>query len=146
MARLSIDIDKIAVLRKLGNGKTPDPFHTAAIAEIAGVDGITVRLKETNSAITNRDLHLLKNAVHTSLNIEMPCNDAMLETALKISPDMITFVAVDDQGDSSDNTIDLNIEYDKIAEAIPRLQMQDILISLHIEPEVEMVKAAAKLK
>ena len=46
MALLSVNVDFIAVIREQRKTDEPDPVTAAGIAELAGVHGITVHLRE----------------------------------------------------------------------------------------------------
>ena len=55
MPRLSVNIDHVATLRQARRGKEPDPVAAAALAELAGADGIIVHLREDRRHIQDRD-------------------------------------------------------------------------------------------
>ena len=71
MARLGVNIDHVATVRQARGGAEPDPVAAAAIAELAGADGITIHLREDRRHIQDRDLRILRQTVQTRLNLEM---------------------------------------------------------------------------
>ena len=83
MAKLGVNIDHVATIRQARGGNEPDPVAAAAIAELAGADGITIHLREDRRHIQDRDLKILRKTVRTKLNLEMAATDEMVEIALR---------------------------------------------------------------
>src|SRR5450756_190831 len=69
--RLEINIDHVATLRQARLTNEPDPVTAAALAELAGADGIIVHLREDRRHIQDRDLELLRQTIKTRLNLEL---------------------------------------------------------------------------
>src|SRR5512137_2216199 len=92
MAKLEVNVDHIATLRQARLIDEPDPVIGAALAELAGADGIIVHLREDRRHIQDRDLHLLRQTLKTRLNLEMAATQEMLEIALEVRPDLVTLV------------------------------------------------------
>ncbi len=67
---LGVNIDHIATLRNARGTDYPDPVQAAFIAEQAGADGITVHLREDRRHITDRDVRILRQTLHTRMNLE----------------------------------------------------------------------------
>jgi pyridoxine 5-phosphate synthase len=92
MTKLGVNIDHIATIREAGKTNEPDPVAAAAIAELAGADGITVHLRADRRHIQDRDVELLRETVKTRLNVEMAATEEMVQIALEIKPDTVTLV------------------------------------------------------
>ena len=90
MAKLGVNVDHIATIRQARGGTEPDPVTAAAMAELAGADGITVHLREDRRHIQDRDVMLLRRTVQTHLNLEMAATDEMVAIAMKVVPDYVT--------------------------------------------------------
>ena len=146
MARLSVNVDHVATLREARGGKLPDPVAAAIIAEMAGADGITIHLRGDRRHIKDRDLYILRNVVHTHLNLEMAANPQMLEKALEVVPDMVTLVPERPGEKTTEGGLVLEANYDLLSETIGELQAKEILVSLFINPDIDSVKSSAKLK
>ena len=58
----------------------------AALAELAGADGIIVHLREDRRHIQDRDLELLRQTVKTRLNLEMAATPEMVAAGVSILP------------------------------------------------------------
>jgi len=83
---LGVNIDHVATLRQARGTRYPDPIQAALVAEQAGADGITAHLREDRRHIQDRDIFLLKDILHTRLNMEMAVTDEMINLALKVQP------------------------------------------------------------
>ena len=92
MPRLEVNIDHVATLRQARLTNEPDPVTAAALAELAGADGIIVHLREDRRHIQDRDLELLRQTVKTRLNLEMAATPEMLTIAREVKPDLVTLV------------------------------------------------------
>ncbi|MBN2700545.1 MAG: pyridoxine 5'-phosphate synthase, partial [Methylothermaceae bacterium] len=68
---LGVNIDHIATLRQARGTPFPEPVQAALLAEQAGADGITAHLREDRRHIQDRDIRLLRELIHTRLNMEM---------------------------------------------------------------------------
>ncbi len=83
---LGVNIDHIATLRNARGTAYPDPVQAAFIAEQAGADGITVHLREDRRHITDRDVRILRETLHTRMNLEMAVTEEMLTIACETKP------------------------------------------------------------
>ena len=92
MTKLGVNVDHIATIRQARGETEPDPVTAAAMAELAGADGITVHLREDRRHIQDRDVMLLRRTVQTHLNLEMAATDEMVAIAMKVVPDYVTLV------------------------------------------------------
>lgn len=145
MARLSINIDHIATLRQTRLGKEPDPVAAAAIAELAGADGITIHLREDRRHIQDRDLRILRETVKTKLNLEMAATEEMVKIALNVKPEMVTLVPEKRAELTTEGGLDLLAHKDRLSRTIKLLRDGGVTVSLFINPEINHVKAAKKI-
>src|SRR5438270_7775011 len=90
--KLHVNIDHVATLRQARGTRYPDPVWAAALAELAGADGITIHLREDRRHIQDRDLRILRETVGTVLNLEMAATDEMIAIATEVRPDIVTLV------------------------------------------------------
>ena len=145
MARLGVNIDHVATIRQARGGVEPDPVAAAAIAELAGADGITIHLREDRRHIQDRDLRIIRETVKTRLNLEMAATDEMIGIALSVKPDMCTLVPEKRQELTTEGGLDVRINQQQIADAVERLQDGGLIVSLFIDPDPDQVKAANKV-
>jgi pyridoxine 5-phosphate synthase len=146
MARLGVNVDHVATLREARKGKLPDPVAAAVISEMAGADGIVCHLREDRRHIKDKDLYLLKEVVKTHLNMEMAPTDEMVKIAAEVVPDMVTLVPERREEVTTEGGLDVVTNFEYIEEAITILRANNIVVSLFINPDINQVKAAARVR
>ncbi len=145
MARLGVNIDHVATIRQARGGTEPEPAAAAAIAELAGADGITIHLREDRRHIQDRDLKILRQTVQTKLNLEMAATDEMIAIALAVKPVMCTLVPEKRQELTTEGGLDVRLIAQSLEKAISRLQDGGIAVSLFIDPDPDQIKAANRI-
>lgn len=145
MAKLGVNIDHVATIRQARGGTEPDPVAAAAIAELAGADGITIHLREDRRHIQDRDLKLLRETVQTKVNLEMAATDEMIGIALAVKPDQCTLVPEKRQELTTEGGLDVRLHAQALEKAVARMQDGGILVSLFIDPDPDQIKAAVKV-
>jgi pyridoxine 5-phosphate synthase len=146
MVKLGVNVDHVATVREARKTNEPDPVAAAITAELAGADGIVCHLREDRRHIQDRDLRLLREVVRSHLNLEMAATDEMVKIALKIGPNMVTLVPEKREEVTTEGGLDVQGNYERLADSIPALQNGGILVSLFIDPDVEQIKAGARLR
>jgi len=144
MPRLGVNIDHVATIRQARGGHEPDPIWAAALAELAGADGITVHLREDRRHIQDRDLRLLKQTVHVRLNLELSLDPSMIEIALEVAPYQITFVPERRAELTTEGGLDVLGQRERVAAAVGRCLEAGIGVSLFIDPDPAQVEASAQ--
>lgn len=144
MARLGVNIDHVATIRQARGGKEPDPVTAAAIAELAGADGITIHLREDRRHIQDRDLRILRHTIRSRLNLEMAATAEMVAIALDVKPEMCTLVPEKRQELTTEGGLDVRLNQPEVADAIRRLQDGGLVVSLFVDADADQIKAAAK--
>jgi pyridoxine 5-phosphate synthase len=145
MAKLGVNVDHVATIRQARGGAEPDPVAAAAIAELAGADGITIHLREDRRHIQDRDLKLLRQTVKTRLNLEMAATDEMVGIALQTMPDMCTLVPEKRLELTTEGGLDVRCNMESLKSAIDRLRGGGIPVSLFIDADADQIKAADKV-
>ncbi|MDX2044817.1 MAG: pyridoxine 5'-phosphate synthase [Acidobacteriota bacterium] len=145
MSRLNVNIDHIATIRQARRTNEPNPVSAAVICELAGADGITTHLRSDRRHIQDYDLIALKQAVITHLNVEMAATDEMVEIAARVKPDVVTLVPETPQEITTEGGLDVIAHKRTIKTAIAKLKDNGIFTALFIDPDVEQIKASAKL-
>ena len=143
--RLHVNVDHIATLRQQRFTKYPEPITAAAIAELAGADGITVHLREDRRHIQDRDVKLLRELVQTHLNLEMAMTEEMQKIALKYKPDTVTLVPEKRQELTTEGGLDaLNLK-EELKEFVKPLMEEGIRVSLFIDPDLDQIESAKSI-
>ena len=145
MIRLSINIDHVATLRQARGGKEPDPVAAAMLCEQVGADGITLHLRLDRRHIQDRDLYLLRQIVKTKLNLEMAATNEMLETAIKVKPDLCTLVPERPGEITTEGGLDVAGQRKVLKEKIERLHKAGLTVSIFINPKERQIKAAKEV-
>ncbi|MBD3701037.1 pyridoxine 5'-phosphate synthase [Klebsiella pneumoniae] len=141
---LGVNIDHIATLRNARGTAYPDPVQAAFIAEQAGADGITVHLREDRRHITDRDVRILRETLHTRMNLEMAVTEEMLTIACETKPHFCCPVPEKRQEVTTEGGLDVAGQRDKMRDACQRpRRMPASPVSLFIDADEAQIKAAA---
>lgn len=143
--KLGVNIDHIATIREARKIREPDPVAAAVLAELAGCHGITAHLREDRRHIQDRDIRLLRGMVTTHLNMEMAPSPEMVQFALDLHPDMATLVPENRLEITTEGGLNVAAKAEELSQAIAKLNQNDILVSVFIDPESSQVKAAKKV-
>lgn len=141
MASLGVNIDHIANIRQARQTVEPDPVPMAMLAELGGADGITVHLREDRRHIQDRDVELLRQTVHTRLNLEMAATDEMAAIALQFRPDMVTLVPERREEVTTEGGLDVADKGSAVAAIVEQLQSQGLPVSLFVDAESSQLQA-----
>lgn len=144
MARLSVNINKIATLRNSRGGDNPNLVQVAKDCERFGAQGITVHPRPDERHIRYQDVFDLKKIVTTEFNIEGNCQEQkFIDLVLANQPEQVTLVP-DVLGQITSNhgwdTIK-NQQY--LKDIIKVFKNAGIRVSIFVDPVTEMVEAAA---
>lgn len=142
MTRLHVNIDHVATLRQQRGTRYPDPVTAAALAELAGADGITVHLREDRRHIQPRDVEILRQTVQTILNLEMAATEPMLATALTVGPEVCTLVPEKREEQTTEGGLDVVGGRNHLTPFVTKLKQGGIRVSLFIDPELDQVRAS----
>ena len=146
MARLGVNIDHIATVRQARGGREPDPVAAAPIVEMAGADGLVVHLREDRRHIQDRDLNVLREIVHTKLNLEMAATDAMVRLAMEVKPHLVTLVPERREELTTEGGLDVDGQRQRLKDVILLLHQSGIAVSLFIDPVLDQIKAARRVE
>ncbi len=144
MAGLMVNVDHVATVREARGVAEPDPVLAAALAELAGCDGIIVHLREDRRHIQDRDLALLRKTVKTKLNLEMASVPEMVNIAKEIKPDIATLVPEKRQELTTEGGLDVIAQGKSVKRSVQALQQAGITVSLFIDPNPKQIEAAKK--
>ncbi len=139
---LGVNIDHIATLRQARLTRYPEVVQAALIAEQAGADGITAHLREDRRHIQDRDIGLLKDMIHTRLNMEMAVTDEMIAIARRIQPYACCLVPEKRQELTTEGGLDVAGNIERMRAACSQLADAGIEVSLFIDPDERQIDAA----
>ncbi len=145
MVELGVNIDHVATVREARRTNEPDPVWAAALAELGGADGITIHLREDRRHIQDRDLELLRQTVAVKLNLEMACEDEIVEIACRVKPEQASLVPERREEVTTEGGLDVVGQKDRVGQVIHRLQDAGIVVSLFLDPDPAQIVAGGQL-
>ncbi len=145
MTKLSVNINKIATLRNARGGDLPDLLKVAIDCQQFGAEGITVHPRPDERHIRYQDVYELKPVIHTEFNIEGKPNDKFIQLVLDVKPQQVTLVPDADNALTSDSGWDILKHKTYLRGIIETFKKAEIRVSVFLNPEVEMIQAAAEI-
>lgn len=146
MARVAINVDHVATVRQARLASEPDPVSAAALAELAGAQGIVVHLREDRRHIQDRDVEILRRTVKTKLNLEMAATEEMVKIALRIRPEVVTLVPEKRQELTTEGGLDVALHEQPLKDVIKKLHDGNMAVSLFINADSSLIKIAHRLE
>jgi pyridoxine 5-phosphate synthase len=142
--KLSVNINKIATLRNARGGNLPDVLKVARDCEQFGAQGITVHPRPDQRHIRYSDVLDLCKTVTTEFNIEGYPSKEFLDLVLQAKPTQVTLVPDPPDAITSNAGWDTRRHSDFLKEITDVFHKENIRTSIFVNPDVEMVKHAAK--
>jgi pyridoxine 5-phosphate synthase len=143
--QLEVNVDHVATLRQARLIDEPDPVTAAALAELAGADGIIVHLREDRRHIQDRDLRLLRQTVKTRLNLEMAATEEMLTISREVKPDLVTLVPEKRQELTTEGGLEVAGHRDFLRDYVQKLKEGGLTVSLFVDPVAVQIDAAKEV-
>ena len=140
--RLGVNIDHVATIRQARRAREPEPVTAAAMAELAGADGITVHLRGDRRHMQDRDLRLLRDVVSTRLNVEMAATDEMVAIAGDMKLEQVTLVPEHPNEVTTTGGLDVVQHQALIVGVVERLELAGVAVSLFIDPSPDQIALA----
>ena len=142
MTKLSVNINKIAVVRNSRGGNVPNLLKAALDIERFGADGITVHPRPDARHIRYSDVRELKANIATELNVEGNPIESFCELVEEVCPAQVTLVPDAEDAITSSAGWDTIRHRDFLREMADRFHRKGIRVSIFVDPVVEMVTAA----
>lgn len=153
---LSVNLNKIALIRNSRKGNYPDLIEHAKVCISHGANGITVHPRPDQRHVRPGDVlqlaELLKPLPEVEFNVEgnpfaaqrgdYPGLTSLAEVAL---PDQCTLVPDTDHQLTSDHGFDLTQTADKLLPVIEKLKSLKIRVSLFMDPIPKQIELAKQL-
>jgi pyridoxine 5-phosphate synthase len=156
MTVLSVNLNKIALLRNSREGNYPNVVEHAQLCIDQGAEGITVHPRPDQRHIRPSDVRQLAALVLPIADVEFniegnPFAPAVadypgfIELVEETQPDQCTLVPDGDDQLTSDHGFDLTSSGKQLAPIIQRLQKQGMRVSLFMDPNLEQIKLASQI-
>lgn len=145
MTRLSVNINKVALIRNSRGGNLPDLIQVAKDCEAFGAEGITVHPRPDERHIRYSDIPLLKEIVQTEFNIEGNPTEPFLKLVLDNPPVQCTLVPDSPDQLTSDEGWDTIKHHQFLRDVIKELQSKGIRVSVFVDPVEKFIEGAKKV-
>ncbi|NBQ47355.1 MAG: pyridoxine 5'-phosphate synthase [Sphingobacteriia bacterium] len=144
MAKLSVNINKIATLRNARGGNVPDLLKAAVDIERFGAQGITVHPRPDERHITYRDVFDLQALLKTEFNIEgNPREQKFVDLVLAVKPAQVTLVPDITGQLTSDHGWDTLKHAAYLRDMISLFKKAGIRTSIFVDADEKMIEGAA---
>lgn len=143
MVRLSVNLNKVALIRNSRGDNYPDLIHVAQDCELFGAQGITVHPRPDERHARYDDLQPLKDTVTTEFNIEGYPSERFLAKVCAVRPHQCTLVPDPPDALTSNTGWDTRSHQSFLQETVIRLQEHGIRVSLFLNADERMVESAA---
>jgi pyridoxine 5-phosphate synthase len=141
---LSVNVNKIALLRNSRGRDFPSVIAFAKRVIGLGVKGITVHPRPDERHITRRDIRELTSFLAdypgVEFNIEGYPSEEFMELVLNAKPHQCTLVPDAPDQLTSDHGWDISAHESLLSNVLARLRDADIRSSIFLDPDVEMVE------
>lgn len=148
MTLLSVNLNKIALLRNSRGRDFPNVCEFANKFMALGVKGITVHPRQDERHITNQDAYdlgaLLAPLDGIEYNIEGYPSADFLSMVEEIKPDQCTLVPDAPGQLTSDHGWDMTTQFAQVDSICQQINAMGVRSAIFLDPEVEQVELAAK--
>ena len=148
MTKLSINLNKIALLRNSRGRDYPNVVEFAKKFIALGVQGITVHPRQDERHITNQDAldlgRFLKQHDEVEFNIEGYPSERFMNLVENVKPDQCTLVPDDPDQLTSDHGWNLHKDFKQVQQACARLNNLEIRSAIFLDPDLEQLALVPK--
>lgn len=145
MTALSVNLNKIALLRNQRDIGIPSVVDAARVCIDAGADGITVHPRPDERHIRRSDVYDLAGQITVEFNVEGNPFPDFMRIARDIRPAQCTLVPDDPGQSTSDHGWDLARDGERLAPIVAELKQLGIRVSLFMNPEPDAMADAKAL-
>ena len=145
MIKLGVNIDHVATVRQARMTYEPDPVTAALFADLGGADVITIHLREDRRHVQDRDVKILRETIYTKLNLEMALSNEIIDIALNVNPEQVTFVPEKREEITTEGGLNVAAQKSTISETVKRFKDAGIIVSFFIDPDNDQILAAREV-
>lgn len=146
---LSVNVNKVALLRNTRHLGEPSVVRASEICLRAGADGITVHPRPDERHIRRADVHeiaeLLRQWPNAEYNIEGNPFHNLMDIVRKVKPHQATFVPDSESQSTSDHGWDLVADASRLLPCIEECRELGVRVSLFMDPIAEQMPLAKAL-
>lgn len=150
MTNLSVNLNKVALLRNARPLTIPSVVKMGELSIAAGAHGLTVHPRPDERHIRRTDVYdlaeLLKQHPSIEYNIEgNPLESPFMDIIREVKPDQVTLVPDDPTQNTSDHGWNVAKDADKLKPIVDELNALGCRVSLFMDPDVEQIKRVPEL-
>jgi len=145
MTKLSVNINKIAVIRNARGGNVPDVLKVAVDCERFGSEGITVHPRPDERHIRYADVRALKSLVTTEFNIEGYPNKSFIDLVKEVQPHQVTLVPDPPDAITSNAGWDTVLHESLLRDIVQEFKPLGIRVSVFVGTDLKHVEYAKKV-
>ena len=150
MAKLSVNVNKIATVRNSRGGRVPSVLEAVDVCLAAGAPGITVHPRADARHITATDtrdiaarLRPLKGQIE--FNVEGDPRPDLIDLVLETRPDQCTLVPVTPGEITSQAGWSADTSPERLTAIVKRLQLDGIRVSIFVDPQEAPIRWAKRI-
>lgn len=143
MTRLSVNINKVALIRNGRGGNVPNVVQVAMDCERFGADGITVHPRPDERHIKFKDVYELKDVVTTEFNVEGYPNAHFMQMMRDVRPHQCTLVPDGPNVLTSSEGWDTLKHAQFLKDVVGELKEFGIRVSLFVDTIEQYIEGAA---
>jgi len=146
MTKLSVNLNKIALLRNQRNIGIPNVIESAGTVIKAGTHGITVHPRPDERHIKYADVYELAEMITVEFNIEgNPFLGRYMEIVSEVKPNQATLVPDTPDANTSDHGWNLQADKGRLLPIIKQLKDLGIRVSLFMDPDITGIELASEI-
>lgn len=145
MTRLSVNVNKVALLRNARGGNLPNLVQVAKDCEAFGGQGITVHPRPDERHIRYSDIPALRAVVKTEFNIEGNPDAKFMQLVLANPPHQCTLVPDSPDQLTSDHGWDTIKHHAFLKDITQQLHEKGIRVSIFVDAEERFIEGAKAL-
>jgi len=146
LTNLSVNLNKVALLRNARDIGIPSVIAAAEICIEAGAHGITVHPRPDERHIRYSDVYELNEMLTVEFNIEgNPFTGRYMEIVADVKPAQATLVPDEPGQNTSDHGWDIDKNKDRLLPVVEKLKNLGIRVSLFVDPDIAAMQMAKEL-
>lgn len=146
MIKLSVNLNKVALLRNSRGSDNPGPLFAAETCIAAGAAGITLHLRADRRHAREDDVRAIARLCkerEVEFNLEGDPRPELIALALEIRPTQFTLVPVTPGEVTSNHGWDLPRETELLQPVVEAAQAEGIRVALFVDPDSDRASLAA---
>jgi pyridoxine 5-phosphate synthase len=148
LSQLSVNLNKVALLRNSRGGDNPGPLHAARTSIEAGAAGITLHWREDNRHARADDVRQIVRLCQESnveFNLEGDPRPELVALAIALRVTQLTLVPVTPGEVTSDHGWDLPRQASQLAPVVQAARAAGLRVAVFMDPDPERIALAKEL-